>query len=836
MEAIASQLLAKEQNGEFIEQLTDEWYNIRRTMFTASEIASVLECNIYQTKYDVLMKKLLPIEHISNEATEWGRMFESVAVEFYEFIQKEKVYSIGLVTHPKHKWIGASPDGLLLSGKLLEIKCPIRRNIGGEIPLYYWIQMQIQMEVCDMNTCDYFECKFHRYNTEEEYNDDVESANIQNFITYNDKKIYYKLLNTSLKTVNRDKKWFSNSFIKLSNVYDKLLHYQNLENGISQLKTDSKKNQKRKRSYSAFHHIQKKHKIDIGVIKWKNWVSATKIRNYMIDDPIIDWLDLYLGNTKLQGKVITNNTFQHCIMKQGLVFEQKIINMIRNKFPGKVVSVADYQEAKSYDRHLETVKHIKAGVPIIYQGVLHDYKRKIFGIPDLLVRHDYLNKLFNEPVTRSVKKNQYRVVDIKFISLELYADGKHLRHSNRNIYAYKGQLYIYNKILGAIQSHTPAKSYILGKTWSYTQAQNTTRGGPLERPAHINFKKNDKDIRTKTARAVKWIRDVTSYGKDWELYSRDELKPNMCNMDRKYHNIKKEIAEKHNDITMLWMCGVKHRNIAKSNGVVNWKTTPNLFPKKLGITGDKVASTLLSFIEMNQDTNITEPFMPRDELKTEWLIQPLKIKNNMFNWQEFKGTELFIDFETITPEVYPNLNIQSAFIFMIGVGFIVNGKWQFKCFKANGITHNDEREMLLEFHNYVNMFRGLRNIYHWGNAEQHLYRNAMNRHCDIIDKVNYITDWNDLLKLFKVEPIVARGMLNFSLKSVVKAFYDNCFIETNYDDNDVANGLDAMVMALECYKSNNVNGSVMTNIQTYNEVDCKVMWEILDYLRKNHIS
>ena len=75
-------------------------------------------------------------------------------------------------------------------------------------------------------------------------------------------------------------------------------------------------------------------------------------------------------------------------------------------------------------------------------------------------------------------------------------------------------------------------------------------------------------------------------------------------------------------------------------------------------------------------------------------------------------------------------------------------------------------------------------------------------------------------------------MLNFSLKSVVKAFYDNMFIETNYD-TDVDNGLQAMVMAYECYKNNNVNSYIMSNIQSYNEIDCKVMWEIIEYLRKN---
>lgn len=838
MNIIAQNLLLKEQNGDFIKQLTTEWYQARQNMFTASEIACILECNIYQTKYDIFVKKLSPIEHIDNEATEWGNMFEATAIEFYEFLTQEKVHSLGLIKHPKYEWIGASPDGLLLSGKLLEIKCPIRRNIEGLTPLYYWIQMQIQMEVCDIDSCDYFECKFYKYENKAEYDIDINSNDTKGALLHKNNTVYYKLLNTSLKTITRDKKWFYNVIDVLKTSYDELKYYQSLSNGLNKLKDNVKKNYKRKKN-ETISYDRKKIKSNNYLIEWKDWVSATKIRNYMIGDPIIDWLDLYPEKVSCFDSIVKKKhqgqfTFQQYIMKQGLAFEQRIIKEIQTKFSNEFICVADYQEARSYDKYIETINHIKAGVPIIYQGVLHDYKRKIFGMPDLLVRHDYLNKIFDIPITTHTYKNtQYRVVEIKHISLELCSDGKHLRN-NKNIYAYKGQLYIYNKILGNVQGTAPTKSYILGKTWCYKKSQQIFKGGPFERVAHVNFKTVDGEIRKKTADSIKWIRDVKTNGSSWDLYSRDELKPNMCNIDNKYQSIKTEIAKKYNDITLLWMCGTKNRKIAESNGVINWKTFNNLLPETLGITGDKISNTLLTFIEMNQDTVVLEPYTPKNELDKEWLIHPLKIKSNMFDWKETKEVELFIDFETITPDVYPSMNIQSPFIFMIGVGIIINGEWNFRCFKARGLSLDDERLMLLEFHNYIDNIRGNRSIYHWGNAEQYLYKNAINRHYQIVKDIRYITEWCDLLKLFKEESIVSRGMLNFSLKSVVKAFYDNCFIDTNYDDNDVMNGLDAMIMAINCYNINDINGFVMDNIQSYNEVDCKVIWEILTYLRKNH--
>ena len=49
-------------------------------------------------------------------------------------------------------------------------------------------------------------------------------------------------------------------------------------------------------------------------------------------------------------------------------------------------------------------------------------------------------------------------------------------------------------------------------------------------------------------------------------------------------------------------------------------------------------------------------------------------------------------------------------------------------------------------------------------------------------------------------------------------------------------GLNAMIAAWKCYeKDNNPKDSeIMKDIQKYNEFYCKVLYEILDYLRKDH--
>jgi hypothetical protein len=55
-------------------------------------------------------------------------------------------------------------------------------------------------------------------------------------------------------------------------------------------------------------------------------------------------------------------------------------------------------------------------------------------------------------------------------------------------------------------------------------------------------------------------------------------------------------------------------------------------------------------------------------------------------------------------------------------------------------------------------------------------------------------------------------------------------------DSSCDNGMSAMIKAWKVYQSDkDVDASEkMKDIVKYNEFDCKVLWEILSYLRKNH--
>ena len=163
------------------DQRSEEWYKIRESILTASSLADAIGEGHFCTKEDLLLQKCGgPRGEVPFEIVEWGVKYEPVATTFYEKLNKLTVLEFGLVPHPEFKIFGASPDGICdidsppdYIGRMLEIKCPPKRNFTDEVPRHYWMQMQGQLESCDLEECDFLQVKFIEYLSEEDYITDV---------------------------------------------------------------------------------------------------------------------------------------------------------------------------------------------------------------------------------------------------------------------------------------------------------------------------------------------------------------------------------------------------------------------------------------------------------------------------------------------------------------------------------------------------------------------------------------------------------------------------------------------------------------------------------------
>lgn len=160
------------KNKPQVEQRTDAWYKQTANLLTASEFSSLLgsprqRASLVQSKVNAQPKEYLPqLAFPSSQinALTWGIRFEPVVKQILEKQWTVRIHDLGRLLHPTDTHLAASPDGLIVEandsahlGRLVEIKCPYSRKVGGEVPLDYWIQMQIQMEVANIDECNYVE-------------------------------------------------------------------------------------------------------------------------------------------------------------------------------------------------------------------------------------------------------------------------------------------------------------------------------------------------------------------------------------------------------------------------------------------------------------------------------------------------------------------------------------------------------------------------------------------------------------------------------------------------------------------------------------------------------
>lgn len=296
---------------------------------------------------------------------------------------------------------------------------------------------------------------------------------------------------TTYKQINFELKEFTDINDRRSFIY--VINFVTQYFGIKNIGIESKTIENKKRKFKqddtksldnflqkqVVTEQQKKRRINIEDNIWKDMVAASTTRNYLLNDPIIDYLQKFNGNTTSNLK--TTNTksyksdmFTNYIMNAGVEFERELINLIKKNHD--VVQVAESYEAKNVGKFNKTVELMKKGANIIYQAVLHNYDNKTFGVPDLLVRSDYINKLLGYDVISKEEEHikaiklktdwHYKVIDIKHSVINLKANGKTILNSD-SIPAYKGQLYVYTEALNKIQGITINKAFIWGKKYQW---------------------------------------------------------------------------------------------------------------------------------------------------------------------------------------------------------------------------------------------------------------------------------------------------------------------------------------------------------------------------------
>lgn len=152
-----------------VEQGTDAWFAMRLGKVTASRVADVMaktKTGVAASRQNYLIELALQRvtgvfeQGFTTQAMQDGIDREAQARVLYEVTTGEFVDQAPFVDHPTIEGFGASPDGLVNTNGLCEIKC--RGNSGHweviktkEIPKKYWIQQQAQLACTGREWNDY---------------------------------------------------------------------------------------------------------------------------------------------------------------------------------------------------------------------------------------------------------------------------------------------------------------------------------------------------------------------------------------------------------------------------------------------------------------------------------------------------------------------------------------------------------------------------------------------------------------------------------------------------------------------------------------------------------
>lgn len=568
------------------------------------------------------------------------------------------------------------------------------------------------------------------------------------------------------------------------------------------------------------------------------FISATHTRNYMLNDSLVDWIKM--KKCKAGRTSRKDNNFTSFIMNKGCEFEDEVVKYLKRRIPVVTVSTKITIESLA-----ETIKLMKNGTPVIHSAPVRNLEDGTQGIIDLLVRSDYLHLIVNEcPLTGSEKKIKspilntnyhYLVIDIKFSTLALRSDGRHLLNSG-SYSAYKAQCLIYTNAVGLIQGYTSNYAYILGRRWTSTSKGMTNRCLICnDRLGVIDYSTVDNDYIKKTKDAINWVRDLRKNGENWSVNppSRKELYPNMC-VRGDFDAEKKAIANELNDITNIWYCGVKSRDKAFTNGVKRWNDV-KCTSKILGMSG-KRGETIDKMLNINR----------QDKLK----FLPAVISNNLHSWKDTNCNEVYVDFEMFTDlfSSFDNLPRQEKtdMMFMIGVYYRSKAKagkakagkakadWKYKSFVITKITYEEEFRIMNEFSTFIKAL-GYPKLWYWY-AEKSTWKTAENRQYER-SKSGTIVEWDklnwvDLMDVMKKEPVVLKDCFSFGLKDMSAAMRKHGFITTSMD-SDCNNGLTAMIRAYEYFKKDVTerDDTIINDIITYNKFDCQVLWDLHRHIR-----
>lgn len=511
----------------------------------------------------------------------------------------------------------------------------------------------------------------------------------------------------------------------------------------------------------------------------KYWLSFHDLYPCIIEDPIQIYLRYHRGMAQQTDMCLV----QHKQNERMNFYLDRRDSMIH------VSSVLSYSNYRKFEKHLPNLSSLERQDGFVSVPIFNS-RLKLKSFADALVSRSsswvqsHIPQLYvplgergSAPlvlviftdVTKIEDKNIYRVFQIYFWKLLL-----------TRLYKYVDQDTI-------CYFHTASRSVV--------RVVSMTDMSPV-------FQSLDIEQRFKSY--CKWVRQCRSIGYIYELYPQPShafLYPNMkiSSDSKEIEDFKNEYAREIGEVTLLWRCQPRHREMAGGSFL-----NPSFDVKALNLSPryEMIVDNMIRLYKSNGNDNV---YVPEN--------RPPVYCTVMTHFEN-DHVSLFVDFETV-----------DDFIYLIGIGCYINSRFEYRYIMCESLTSDEQNMIMTEFVTFLHSLRYTpHHVYYWF-AEKRFW-NKVEGHPEID-----FSNWTDLCQWLQDVPVIVKGCFNFKLKSVIHHMVKNGMIDTTtltVPDDACNNGQKSMDVARKFFDTGAYEYRSL--LLSYNEFDCKAMFCILHFL------
>ena len=548
-----------------------------------------------------------------------------------------------------------------------------------------------------------------------------------------------------------------------------------------------------------------------------DWMPASQVRPFVVEDPVLVWLEYHGAQHGFQPDTLPYS-FGDYLAEKGRQFERAWIQEVAPATPRVCTGAGDVLDARKVQ---ETYALMQQGAPLIAQPALWWAPERVYGVPDLLVHtawiREHLPNLLGEAEARAGRERpegHYVVFDHKFTT------GLDGRRKVGDLAVYERQVRIYSYMLGQLQDTMPGQAFLVtrDRLFDPLPVEISSRvGGPL-----------DEDLAAIRDRYV----EIKLNGDRYLPWQDEIVASNPDEANERWQTAKKTIALEKTpggDPSRLYFVGPAAKTALAARGYTSLDSLLQADPASLPLEqikglGAKRAGQMRAVLHANRSGAAVLP--PPEALPVR---KPFEF---YVDFEYFSNAN--VDFEVQWPELGGR-----EMVFMIGVGWEAGAEWRYKAFVAGQESQAGEWAAFerciehLQIETQGALFElGASALYHWSSAEVWQTRHVADRHGLPQSHPLRKLPWYDLQQVFLNGPAALPGAWKFGLKEVASALgaMEPAF-ETRWPA-DLDAGRQAMVMGWRAYEGPEpMESREMELLQEYLQADCRVLWQILRWLR-----